>query len=364
MPYGHEASDYTARHLSGTSATFGICIQKLDATTAHWISLAYLIARTFDSIEDCVSLDHGMRYSILMDAADSVWDSGRRHEWLRRVEFVSCKGAGSLSTGEAALLGDNAILWKLVDELPQPVIDRMRSPLDLMALGMADFVREERRLSGGGFRSVGSLFRYCYCVAGVVGHLLTDLFLYRLHGESLEKNETYGTMHSLAPSFGFAMQLSNMLKNLGDDLKRGVCFLPSHWFRQFGTTPSGLLSTATAPTSRGFTASFIRLILPTLTHAIQYVGVLQDLATADDQENNVRIRQFLMLQLILVMTLTKKSVANPELAFFEGQLQPRAGDVGFIERRIASAARTRDAARRLLQEHLDELRGAIDADAV
>ena len=66
---------------------------------------------------------------------------------------------------------------------------------------------------------------YCYRVAGVVGRACVRVWGFR--GNALE----------LAVDSGLAFQLTNVLRDLGEDLARGRVYLPADELARFGTPP-------------------------------------------------------------------------------------------------------------------------------
>lgn len=58
---------------------------------------------------------------------------------------------------------------------------------------------------------------YCYHVAGVVGEMLTELFC----DYSPEINQHKPVLMKLAVSFGQGLQMTNILKDIWEDRKRG-----------------------------------------------------------------------------------------------------------------------------------------------
>ncbi len=70
------------------------------------------------------------------------------------------------------------------------------------------------------------LYDYCYHVASVVG--LTIIHIFGFDGEdSLD----------LAEKCGVAFQLTNILRDIGEDAARGRVYLPAEDFRKFGVSP-------------------------------------------------------------------------------------------------------------------------------
>jgi phytoene synthase len=75
------------------------------------------------------------------------------------------------------------------------------------------------------------LQRYCYHVAGVVGLLAAGIFGYQ-NPRTLEYAKTLGT----------AFQLTNIIRDVGDDARRNRIYLPMDELRSFGVPASDILN--------------------------------------------------------------------------------------------------------------------------
>jgi phytoene synthase len=80
------------------------------------------------------------------------------------------------------------------------------------------------------------LDRYCYLVAGVVGLMMTRVF--ELKDRAHEKE---------AMELGTAMQLTNILRDVDEDLERDRIYLPAGELRQFGIDPERLRESRDTP---------------------------------------------------------------------------------------------------------------------
>jgi farnesyl-diphosphate farnesyltransferase len=87
--------------------------------------------------------------------------------------------------------------------------------------------------AGNGLPGVASFNRYCYHVAGVVGEMLTEL--YCNHNAVISRRRE--VMMPLAVSFGQGLQLTNILKDVWNDLDRGACWLPQTLMIKHGIEP-------------------------------------------------------------------------------------------------------------------------------
>ena len=74
------------------------------------------------------------------------------------------------------------------------------------------------------------LQRYCWHVAGVVGILSASIF-----GYTDPKTLAY------AEKLGLAFQLTNIIRDVGDDARKGRIYLPVNELQQFGVTANDLL---------------------------------------------------------------------------------------------------------------------------
>lgn len=75
-----------------------------------------------------------------------------------------------------------------------------------------------------------ALRRYCHLVAGVVGEVAANIF-----GRSSERTVDY------AHTLGRALQLTNIIRDVGDDARRGRIYLPMDEMHRFGVRASEIL---------------------------------------------------------------------------------------------------------------------------
>ncbi len=74
------------------------------------------------------------------------------------------------------------------------------------------------------------LARYCHLVAGVVGEVASGIF-----GRTSDQTVAY------AHKLGLAMQLTNIIRDVGDDARRGRVYLPVNELQQFGVKANEIL---------------------------------------------------------------------------------------------------------------------------
>lgn len=76
-----------------------------------------------------------------------------------------------------------------------------------------------------------SLRRYCWHAAGVVGEMSAGIF-----GYTNPQTLVY------ADKLGLAFQLTNIIRDVGDDARRGRIYLPQEDLQRFGVTPEDILT--------------------------------------------------------------------------------------------------------------------------
>ncbi len=201
--------------LQKTSRTFALSIPLLPGELQRSVGVAYLLFRIADTIEDELPCSLEDRRRALLNIADR----------FAETPSVICEALGSMqfdpdslsNTGYADLLesADALILeFRSLGTLEKASI---ASHLSRTCRGMAHFLG--RDLSTG---TAQNLQEYCYIVAGIVGEMLTELFI--LHDPGLTNKRNDLLRDSIA--FGEGLQLVNIIRDATDDLHAGRCYLP------------------------------------------------------------------------------------------------------------------------------------------
>ena len=99
-------------------------------------------------------------------------------------------------------------------------------PFDDLVAGVAMDLTKTR------YASYEELELYCYRVAGTIGLMITPVAGFQEGSRALEYAKTLGT----------AFQLTNILRDVGEDLRRGRIYLPKDELDRFGITEADLSS--------------------------------------------------------------------------------------------------------------------------
>ncbi len=251
--------------LPKVSRTFAVCIRLLPTKLEHPVLVAYLLCRIADTFEDTTRLSVDERIRLLAHFRGALDDHSSTAAPLRDA-FAEPQTDEELLVREAdVVLGE---FWAL----PVEHQDAIRPWVQEMCTGMAEFVQRAR--SGEQLESLSTveeLDRYCYYVAGTVGHMLTALF--KVH-YGLGNGRRLARLESLSTSFGLGLQLTNIIKDVSDDQARGWSFVPRQLCEMAGIRPEDLQKEEHGPEGRRVMLMLIDKAKGHLRDALEYSTAL------------------------------------------------------------------------------------------
>jgi phytoene synthase len=183
-------------------SSFTLSFRLLPAPRRRAMTALYAFCRAVDDVVDDIS-DPVPAYTVLSwwrDEIGRLYDGTPRHPVTRAL---------------LPAVGDYALPRAHFDA----IIDGMA--MDLQHAGFADF--EALRL-------------YCHRVAGVVGLLSARIFGY-----------TDAATEAYADKLGLALQLTNIIRDVGEDAMRGRIYLPADELRAHGVLPGEVLARQETP---------------------------------------------------------------------------------------------------------------------
>jgi farnesyl-diphosphate farnesyltransferase len=213
--------------LGRTSRTFALALPLLPPRIDEEASLAYLLFRTIDTVEDGPEWTAPEKAAALV-AIEHHLASPTREEAERLASAWLARPPAS-DANSADLLAAYPSLVQAILELRPPAPGLIFAHARRTALGMHRYLAREGERDGEGgeafaLRDLDDLRGYCYAVAGIVGELLTELFF--LHAPPPPAAEA-ATLRTLAPRFGEALQLVNVLRDERTDLAAGRRLVPA-----------------------------------------------------------------------------------------------------------------------------------------
>jgi farnesyl-diphosphate farnesyltransferase len=207
--------------LVKTSRTFALAIPLLPEPTRRPVCLSYLLFRTADTLEDADLWPRSARlsaleaYAELMEEPTILRASALSRSWASRPPTAE-PGCIELIEATPDLVGE---MNRLGPEHRRRIFFHARRT----ALGMRDTIAKANDAGRLALHTLDELRAYCYVVAGIVGELLTDLFV--LEAPALEDVRSVLADHQVA--FGEGLQLVNILKDASRDAAVGRAYVPS-----------------------------------------------------------------------------------------------------------------------------------------
>lgn len=220
MKFAQPAIDLQTRLLPGVSRTFALTIPQLPQPLATVVGNAYLLCRLADTIEDEPALTPEQK-QVFHQRLVAVVE--KKESATHFAEALLPLLSDRTLPDEKELVTKTGEVVNLTHHFEPQQREAVVRCVSIMCDGMPQF---QRVASRAGLGSLEELNRYCYFVAGVVGEMLTDLFC--LHSARIAQRRA--EMSKLAVSFGQALQMTNILKDIWDDWKAGFCWLPRDRF--------------------------------------------------------------------------------------------------------------------------------------
>ncbi len=267
--------------LREVSRSFYLTLRVLPGAIRPQISLAYLLARTTDTIADTELVPVAERLAALAQLRRRIFDataqhtegaelgrrSGRPTGLPRSGVSATDRAGGRLDFGrflhgaevvaaraERVLLERVEETLSLLSNLAAADRQRIRAVLETITSGQElDLRRFEAQPLAAGTQSLTALQTeaelddYTYRVAGCVGEFWTRMCRAHLF-PAAPLDDAWLLAQGIR--FGKGLQLVNILRDLPADLRRGRCYLPAECLAQVGLQPVDLLEATNEPRLR------------------------------------------------------------------------------------------------------------------
>jgi phytoene/squalene synthetase/2-polyprenyl-6-methoxyphenol hydroxylase-like FAD-dependent oxidoreductase len=205
--------------LAEVSRTFSRPIALLPPKLEVAVTLGYLLCRIADTVEDHPAVELAAKdrlFRLFLEVLEKGADPEEFETAFREIQGED---------PELSLARRTSIVMRVFGAQSARTRDACVRWVSEMARGMSLY--SHRREGHDGFMALVTnqdLERYCYYVAGTVGHLLTDLFVEEI-GQSAG-SELELRLREDAESFAQGLQMVNILKDVTDDRERRVSFIP------------------------------------------------------------------------------------------------------------------------------------------
>ncbi len=277
--------------LEHVSRTFALTIPQLPKPLDRTVSNAYLLCRIADTIEDDPALSFQEKHFFSEWFANLVKQDKPANQFAKELGL---KLGATTTTAEKELVNRCESILNITHSLSKNERTAMLDCVEAMTRGMVKYQGQETL---EGLENQKEMDLYCYYVAGVVGIMLTKLFLE--YGESWN-TEAKLEMEVKAISFGQGLQMTNIIKDFWTDRERGACWLPRSTFEPLGVS----LKIIDKENITQFKEGIDQLVSITREHL---VNALEYTILIPKKEKGIRM---FCLWAILIATLTLSKIKN------------------------------------------------------
>lgn len=254
--------------LSKVSRSFYLTLAVLPVSVRTQVGLAYLFARAADTITDTDLIAQSERIIHLKNF--------QKLFTLDTIDWEIVQSIQVALVSHQALPAERILLERLEDcfrvYLECELSDRARIN-DLMTTLTKGMEMDLELFQGGNTENLLSLEtqedlnRYIYYVAGCVGEYWTNLMC--AHLSSLN-NWDVKQMSSIGINFGKGLQLTNIVKDIAKDLRRGRCYIPASVLKTAGLSPNDILQPESWPSFQPILNKLIQQAVEFLDQGWEY----------------------------------------------------------------------------------------------
>ncbi len=276
--------------LVRSSRTFAVGIELLPRPLREEVTVAYLLLRISDYLEDNQELTDEDKVRLLTDWERVLAGNGSRTALLAELAQAREK------TPDALVARAGGIVLEGLDRLAPIAREIVARRVRESTLGMARWTRV-----GPVFDTESDLDDYMHEVAGRVGHLLTELFALRMP----ELESKRDSMMALGREFGLALQTVNVIRGLHEDRDRGWFYVPASFLPDAGMRGKELFEPENREAAMGALERLVAKADRHLAAARAYIRLIP--------RRRHRVRLFCLLPLLFAARTLAISRANPDV---------------------------------------------------
>ena len=284
--------------LHKVSRTFALSIEQLPGMLREAITVAYLLFRVSDCIED-----HDMLFATDKARLLRLWADVIKSR--APVSALTCELSRLDGADPEVYVAQHAdTVIKQLQALPEAHRTILISHVFDTSLGMArwqehgPFVRDEAEMND-----------YMHEVAGRVGWLLTDVFALHSPAIAAQRDRLMG----LGREFGLALQTVNIIRGMRKDFERGWIFVPETFCRDAGLDSVQLFDPAHEHAALQVLGMLAGKARRHLDNGIAYIRLLP--------RSERSIRLFCIWPLLFAARTLAISLSNPQVLSTEAKIK-------------------------------------------
>jgi farnesyl-diphosphate farnesyltransferase len=274
--------------ISRVSRTFAVGIAILPGDLGRAVLVGYLLCRIADTIEDDGSATASRRQELLAKFLECFGDPLKADRFAGEVSDIKA------DTSYLELMSGTKLVFELHRSLPKKSAAIVEKWTRELTLGMSEFVG--RYPSGIRIQTVPEYRRYCYYVAGTVGHMLTDLWY--CHSKLVTKRD-YERLLANCEAFGEGLQTINILKDIAWDIEHeNAAYIPEDLLRARGSSHQTILHGDWRVQNREALVALVQLAKEDIHKSLDYFNAIPKMA--------VQIRLFCLLPILFAVATLRE----------------------------------------------------------
>lgn len=242
--------------LKQVSRLFYTTLVVVPANVRDQVGLAYLFARAADTIADTELIDRSCRLGFLNRFRAQFL--GEQPDWAQIRTIQQAVGPLQQVSAERTLLERLDECFRLSLTCSPDDRRRIQRVMTTLTQGMEMDLSTFPGTSVAdltALKTFDELDRYTYYVAGCVGEFWTGLMC--AHRKALAGWDIQ-RMSEVGVRFGKGLQLTNIVKDIAHDLRKGRCYIPEMMLDEAGLKPQDLLQPTNLPRFKPVLRTLVR----------------------------------------------------------------------------------------------------------
>jgi farnesyl-diphosphate farnesyltransferase len=265
--------------------------------------LSYLFARAVDTIADTDLIDRGQRLWYLKQFRQQF--AGEAIGWEEVRSIRTALLPHQTHSSERILLTRLEDCFRLYQECTAEDRQRIRNLMVTLPKGMEMDLTKfpgDSAATLTALQTLEDMDQYIYYVAGCVGEFWTVMMY--AHKPSLAQWDV-AHMSAIGIRFGKGLQLTNIVKDLPRDLRRGRCYVPLDLLKEAGLAPADLLQKENIARFRPVLSRMLKIAVDHLDQGWAYTMSIPRWET--------RLRLSCMWPILLAGETLKRVAASPDI---------------------------------------------------
>lgn len=257
---------YCIKILPKVSRTFAPTIQRLPRPLFLQVTVAYLLCRVADTIEDSVILTIKQKQDLLEQYANIL--ERENSTTIELNAFMTQISAFPQEGSDHELVHNFPLILSVYNKFPKKVRIGISTWVVEMISGMRKYVQSKNNSSQNFLKTLKDLDDYIYYVAGTVGNLITTLFSHYSHKIT---HKITKQLKKYAVPVGKGLQMVNIIRDMPDDWKCNRSYMPNELLKKYDLTRQSIFDGKNLDRSKKMLEELIEITLVYLDAALQYI---------------------------------------------------------------------------------------------